>query len=112
MKTQHQAIVEYLSQTNGWVPSYRLSKTTLCDVWVGSRGERSARDLVANECEKKLQNRVKRKLGKDLILKGITKDALGNLIEKRYAYYCAVEPLKWNTWTVEGKIIKKEPVYG
>ena len=111
-QTQHKVILKYLQLQNGWIPSYRLSKVELCGVWIGSRGERSARDLVSPECPKGLENRVKRELGKDLLAKGIRVDALGKPVEKNYAYYCAVRPKSWTVWrTSEGIVIKREPVY-
>lgn len=89
--TQHEAIVKYLQLLKGWVPGYRLSKVELCGVWVGSRGERSARDLVGIDCPKGLEGKVERVLGK-AILEWTTegKDAGGKPIEERYAYYRAI----------------------
>ena len=90
--TQHEAIVQFLELMKEWVPSYLLSKTELCGTWVGSRGERSARDLVSlDNCPEELKDKVERKMGKDLLLDGFHEDAFKKPIEGRYAYYRAVK---------------------
>lgn len=88
--TQHRAIIRYLQQTIGWVPGYLLSKAELCGTWVGSRGERSARDLVSLNCPKGLEGKVERELGSALLAKNVVRDFLGKSIEKRYVYYRSV----------------------
>lgn len=92
--TQHQAICEHLARTSGWVPSYDLSKVTLVGIWVGSRGERSARDLFSNDCLLELQNLVDKKEGSELLREGITTDYKGREINKTYAYYTSFRPKK------------------
>jgi hypothetical protein len=89
--TQHEVIIRYLQSQKGWVPSYLLSKRELNGVWVGSRGERSARDLVSPvTCPPKLEGKVERGTGKQLKDKGFTIDVFGEKFEDRYAYYRAI----------------------
>lgn len=89
--TQYDVIIRYLTEIQGWVPGYLLAKTELCGVWVGSRGERSARDLVGADCPKGLEGKVERSLGRDLKWSGIKVDAFGREVESKYAYYHAIK---------------------
>jgi len=94
--TQHKAILAYLQSVNGWVPGYLLSKAELLGVWVGSRGERSARDLVSEYCPKGLEGKTERMLGKHLRTeKGITIDFQGKPIEDRYVYYRSITDVEY-----------------
>lgn len=45
--TQKEKIIEYLKQTDGWVQGYKLcSVRVLDDQWIGSQGDRRARELA------------------------------------------------------------------
>jgi len=89
--TQHETILKFLKSVPGWVPGFLLSKNRLCDVWVGSRGERSARDLVSpSDCPKGMEDKVVRELGKDLVARGSTIDGFGKQIQNKYVYYRAL----------------------
>ena len=107
-QTQHETILKYLRENQDWVPSYALGKRELCGIWVGSRGERSARDL-AEETEPQ----VLRKLGKELIYDGITKDFQNKEIVPKYAYYKAKSPLKTVVYKIEGtdQIVLQKKLY-
>ena len=91
--TQHETILKYLRYAKGWVPGYLLSKGKLMDVWIGSRGERSARDLVSPNCPADLRGQTERGLGKELKEQGFTVDAFGRPIQNKYVYYRAAQ---WN----------------
>lgn len=57
--TQSSIIKRYLSQCNGWVPSYDLIKMSTDWGWIGSNGDRTARTLAIN-------GEIERAKGKDI----------------------------------------------
>ena len=77
---QEQAIKHYIDNANGWVASHALIHHELYGVWVGNRGDRTARSFATKKM-------IERKQGSDLLLDGIETDHQDKPIEKRYAYF-------------------------
>lgn len=89
--TQQEAIINFLYSQDGWVPGYFLSKVEICNTWIGSSGERSARRLASNDCHEKLKRKVKREMGRILKTQGIKTDVFGRPVDNKYVYYCSIE---------------------
>ena len=80
--TQKEIIINYLRQTNDWIPSFKLRSIQTQFGWIGSQGDRRAREL-ANE---------------------------GKILHKieGYSYYRSKEvPQKYNVLDAEGKVYKQ-----
>jgi hypothetical protein len=67
--SQKQIVLNYLQSINDWVPSYQLTKLNTPWGFIGSQGDRRARELSTNDCPFALMNKVERAdgctIGKD-----------------------------------------------
>ena len=83
--TQHSLIQRYCEENDGWIPSYDMVKVTLFGHWVGTRGDRTARDLAIDDI-------IHRKDARQLISEGIETDYKDRPIQTPYTYYRAKHP--------------------
>ena len=102
--TQAQLIIEYLKGQEGWIPSWKLGKLNTELGWIGSSGERTARNLAANDCIKEHIDHVKKRDGRVLLSQGTTLDALNDKVNRTYVYYRFSHPTR--------KVLKGEIVGG
>lgn len=99
--TQAQKVLDYIRQTKGWIPAYRLVKVDLLGKWIGTNGDRIARQLFED-------GKVLRQDGQAL---SGQMDAFNKPIEHKYTYYSRPKPKDIEEYRVNGNLIAKKIIW-
>ncbi len=99
--TQSQKVLDYIRQTKGYIPSYRLVKVELLGKWIGTNGDRIARQLFEDGL-------ILRNDGKTL---SGQIDAYDKPIESKYTYYSRPKPKDIIEYSVDGNLVAKKIIW-